>query len=470
MNRKQTHLVPLLMGLSGALLAGCLDPSGTVSEDRNGNKEVFGTISRDDFMPAPGRGLAKSALPFGPEFKWHHYNILRSQQNGQLRWFLQTNCNDGFDARNIIRQAYAKWQPLVPFTFVEAGSAAEANTVIRFVNASSYTDQNGVSRNFWANADQVTLGLGWAPHETLRGLGFDFWGDIIINDLAQWNQTTTPSVVVTGRPGGGTATFASSLMETMTHEIGHTLGFDHDDSHPWNIMHGGGNQLGNGNLWDADVLTAAQLYQMGYEGAFGYERSHHLVVAGYQKVYGRFPDPGGLQAYRAALQNHRLPSRNSGWEYRNFLSEIGSSDEAFHFRSGGVPRNYIINLYAWFYDRVPSNSEVNAWLASYPSLTRRQIAEGFVYSPEWNLRYVMNLYTRMLGRQADQAGLQYWAGLLNNRALSPLSLDVEFAKSPEFYAVSNPANGTGNIIRVYQTMLGRTPSTGEVDAWRLWVD
>jgi hypothetical protein len=466
--KRRFPMIPVFFGLSAAFIVGCLEPSGPADAGRE--KEEFGIINGNDYFTASGGGgLAKSALAFGPDYKWHHYNILRAQQNGELRWFLQTNCNDGFDARNVIRQAYAKWQSLVPFTFVEVSQAAQANTVIRFVSGPAYTNSNNTTTPWWGNANSVTLGVGWAPHETLQGLGYDFWGDIEINDLAQWNQGTTPSVVVTGRPGGGSATFASSLLETLTHEIGHTLGLNHDDSHALNIMHSGGNSQGTGKLWDADILTAAGLYEMGYEASYGYERSHNLVTAGYQKIYGRNPDAGGLQYYRTALTLHGLPSKN-GFDYRTFLSDLGSSDEAFYTRSGGVPSQYIVNLYSWFLNRVPSSGEVNAWLNYYATATRRQVAEGFVYSPEWNIIYVSDLYTRMLGRQPDQNGLNYFTGLLNTRTTSPLSLDVAFANSGEFYSVSSPANATGNITRVYQTMLGRTPAASEVNAWRVWLD
>jgi hypothetical protein len=452
----------LLSCLGGGCSADTAESEETADAD---SALTYGVIVSDDFRyRSTGRG---SALAFGPEYKWHHMNLLRPLQNGELRWFLETNTNDGFDARGVIRRAYAHWQPYVPFRFVEASSAAEANTVIRFVNGANFTDEQGVAQPFWRSPNGVILGVAWAPNEQSRNLNWDYWGDIFINDLAQWNESTTPSVTVTGRPGGGSLTFRSSLLETVTHEIGHTLGLAHDDSHARNIMHNGGNQLGTGALWDADVMTATTLYQLAYHAVFGAEHVSRVIDSVYWRVLGRAPDPGGMQHFRSLLEYHELPSRNT-YDFKQFYVDLTSSEEAWNV-AGRDPSNYIAWLYYWMLNRWPEDSEINAWLPAFNSMSRAQLARAFADSDEWNFTFVYGMQWSLL-RSPRQPQLSELTAALRAGTMSPFQAEVAIANSPEFFGLLNPQNNTSLIDHNYRYFLGRAPDPAGLEYWLSWID
>lgn len=457
-------------------LIGCSEQNPVTSNEPNGDDTYTAIINGDDIRENTyfdGNKLNKSSAAFSQVNKWHFMNILRPNQNGELRWFLETNCNDGFDAKVTVRNAFAQWQKYVPFRFVEASSAAEANTVIRFVNSDTYVDQDGVTQQFFSREGSgigTIFGLGWRPHEAVRGLGFDYWGDIMINDRARWaNNNATSTVVVTP---WGNLTYSTNLFYTLTHEIGHTLGFAHDNSNTNNLMHTNAGFTANARLWDADIQTAFLLYQMAYDGAFGPEHVTALINGIYNRFLGRNSDQGGLDHFRNLLTYNRLPSKlaSINYEYRDCMVDAAASDEAWS-RSGQNINTWITNMYYWFHNRQPDPQGLTNWVNAYRSgQTRRQIATAFAYCQEWNQNYVSGLYRLHLNRNADQGGLNYYTGMLNRREITPQELEVIFTTSPEYYSLANPQNNNGYLTRVYQTLLGRQPDQSGLQYWLGWID
>jgi hypothetical protein len=101
----------------------------------------------------------------------------------------------------------------------------------------------------------------------------------------------------------------------------------------------------------------------------------------------------------------------------------------------------VYELYQAAYDRIPDNPGFRYWanVADAQHLSALQLADAFLAAPEFterygadpsNLQFVTELYTNVLGRQPDQAGLNYWVGQAN--AGQPRDqLLVDFATSPE---------------------------------------
>lgn len=102
----------------------------------------------------------------------------------------------------------------------------------------------------------------------------------------------------------------------------------------------------------------------------------------------------------------------------------------------------IVRLYDAVFTREPDPVGLDYWVDSYVNGTELiDIAEYFVNSPEWFIRYgdlddvdfVRRLYLNILDRPAELAGLNYWVselaeGRIENRA----ELLLYFSESPEF--------------------------------------
>jgi hypothetical protein len=101
----------------------------------------------------------------------------------------------------------------------------------------------------------------------------------------------------------------------------------------------------------------------------------------------------------------------------------------------------VYELYQAAYDRPPDNAGFRYWAneADAESLTALQLADQFLAAPEFTQKYGANpsnqafiteLYTNVLDRSPDQAGLAYWLGQAN--AGQPRDqLLVDFATSAE---------------------------------------
>ncbi|HEV8062957.1 MAG TPA: DUF4214 domain-containing protein [Gemmataceae bacterium] len=74
-----------------------------------------------------------------------------------------------------------------------------------------------------------------------------------------------------------------------------------------------------------------------------------------------------------------------------------------------------------------------------------------------NADYVEAIYRAVLDRNADQAGLSYWTGVLNNGAFSRLQVVQGIRNSPEHF--------TQEVDAFYQTLLGRAADTTGQAYW-----
>lgn len=129
---------------------------------------------------------------------------------------------------------------------------------------------------------------------------------------------------------------------------------------------------------------------------------------------------------------------------------------------GSVP--YVVRVYHDLLQRYPDNEGLYTW--------GRLLAEGTPYgavansitgSDEYRTRLIRATYQRYLGRDAEPAGLANW--LAQMRAGWQIEgIQGGFLASDEFYARfgSTPAGWVGGL---YQTVLGRVPSSSETQWW-----
>jgi V8-like Glu-specific endopeptidase len=139
----------------------------------------------------------------------------------------------------------------------------------------------------------------------------------------------------------------------------------------------------------------------------------HLL---YRNVLGRAADPSGLQYWVSALDDGTsraqvLAAWSDGFENKaNSLSTIGDKELAETYR-----------LYQAAFDRVPDRAGLQAWTAFLDrGNTPASLAQTFASTPEFaadfgaidDTGYVNRLFSNVLHRAGDAAGVQYWTGQL----------------------------------------------------------
>ena len=77
--------------------------------------------------------------------------------------------------------------------------------------------------------------------------------------------------------------------------------------------------------------------------------------------------------------------------------------------------------------------------------------------------YVARIYTKALGRSAEQGGLNYWTNEIQSGNRTPVQVAEEFFFAPEF--VNKKLNNTEYVKVLYRTFMGREYDKGGLDYW-----
>jgi hypothetical protein len=127
-------------------------------------------------------------------------------------------------------------------------------------------------------------------------------------------------------------------------------------------------------------------------------------------------------------------------------------------------------LYFGTFLRIPDFAGLQFWTDEFRSGRRSlvNIGEAFVTVPEFVNRYgnvdnrgLVNLiYNNVLGRPADEAGLNFWVGELSSGRLSRGAMLTQFTESAEYKTNRRPEIFT---TLIYAGMLRRAPDQGGFD-------
>lgn len=182
--------------------------------------------------------------------------------------------------------------------------------------------------------------------------------------------------------------------------------------------------------------------------------TRRYVTSVYLDLFGRYPDPSGLQTWSDALNagTPRIAVANaitysteyrSGLitgAYRDFLSrdpepqgmnswlfamaggmtiqkmESGFlASQEYYDQSGSTDSGWVKRLYQHVLDREAGESEVQGWINVLASGNSRQaVATGFVLSTERLTSVVNDYYQDLLGRDIDPNGQQTWISAIQN--------------------------------------------------------
>lgn len=171
-----------------------------------------------------------------------------------------------------------------------------------------------------------------------------------------------------------------------------------------------------------------------------------IVTKLYQQVLGRAPEPAGLDYWVDRI--------NAGATYGTVASGIFESAERLdpiikqyyrdYLRREAEPAGVTFYRELWRADGGPDNVVANIISSE----------EFFASAGGTNRLWVTELYRRLLGREPDAAGLDYWTTRLDSGQLSRQQVVFGFTRSNE--------NFTNLINGWYQQYLGRAPSADEL--------
>lgn len=172
----------------------------------------------------------------------------------------------------------------------------------------------------------------------------------------------------------------------------------------------------------------------------------------YKGMFGRSPEEWELKYWLDAIANSA--------DRDNVLAGFLNSDEFFGVRTkvrmakGDVSNRAVVKYNQGLYEFVLRNyhiilertgdaAGVEGWcrLLLYKEKTPEEVALGFLHSKEFenkqlsDIEYVTILYKTFLGREPEEAGLNYWVSLIQNGSMTRDEVVKGFADSPEFKAI-----------------------------------
>ena len=133
--------------------------------------------------------------------------------------------------------------------------------------------------------------------------------------------------------------------------------------------------------------------------------------------------------------------------------------------SFSTAQEFVKAVFQDFLGRQPSSSELSYWEPRVATAAGRDgFVRNYAYSTEYIGFLIDNYYRVALGRSADQAGKEYWAGIIRNRQMSPAQVAAYFYASQEYFARSQSSLPMW-VSDLYTQLLKRTADTAGRDHW-----
>jgi len=150
-----------------------------------------------------------------------------------------------------------------------------------------------------------------------------------------------------------------------------------------------------------------------------------IVTKDYQDTLGRAPDATGLADWVSWLRSGRFtPAQVASLFY--------SSDE-YYAKVGGAPTPWITSLYVKLLGRQPDAAGLQFWInyTTNPAYGKSWVASQFYQSVESRQVRVTKMYQLLLQRDPDPTGLSFWTDRV--LATGDIALAVDIANSDEYW-------------------------------------
>lgn len=146
----------------------------------------------------------------------------------------------------------------------------------------------------------------------------------------------------------------------------------------------------------------------------------------YQDTLGRAGDPGGRAYWIGQLKARKKT-------VAQVAAMFYSSDEYFTGFGHSDVRTWVLDLYDKLLGRsgAGDTAGVDYWVARTAQIGRDLVARNFYETVESRHARVRNLYLKLLNREPEPGGWDYWAGQVLKTG--DLALAADLAASPEYY-------------------------------------
>ena len=217
------------------------------------------------------------------------------------------------------------------------------------------------------------------------------------------------------------------------------------------------NSLQSGERAGAEIVSGFVNSQEFLKQGNSFEQA---VIILYQAMLGREPDHDGKVYWVGELNkgfsynriiNGFSGSKEFGKICAEYSIQAGSVDLEWRDRNEGVTA-FVIRNYRYALGRNGDIDGLNYWCEQIITGQQapKQCAKNFVFSTECvnkglsDTDFVKMLYNLYMGREADQAGLNYWIDQLSHRSMTRQQVADSFAASQEFKSIIRSYGITDN--------------------------
>lgn len=210
--------------------------------------------------------------------------------------------------------------------------------------------------------------------------------------------------------------------------------------------------------WYSQIVAGADPVAVAYGFAASGEREAVRVTTNYQTLLGRTPNQAEVNSWVDLFVNQGMTNETMRGAFTGsseYFSGLGQSSAAA----------WVSAAFTSLLNRAATPADVAAYTSQIlPPNNLTGVAHGITHSNESYTNFITQAYNDFLNRAPDAAGLSFWLGSMASGAVTDEGLEAQLIGSPE-YIVAHGGAGAGWVNGLYTDLLGRTPSTAEVNNW-----
>lgn len=214
------------------------------------------------------------------------------------------------------------------------------------------------------------------------------------------------------------------------------------------------------NGWVQQLNSGVPAPTIAYGFAASAEREASRVRQNYLTYLGRSPSQAEVDSWVDQFINHGMTTETMAAGF------VGSAEFFNNTAKGATTfKIWVSAAYQAILARTPSDAERNSIVSQLALPPNAAIvAAQLTHSDESYTNFIIGAYQKYLGRNPDAAGLNNWLTLMRSGQVSDERLEASFVGSTEYIANHGGA-GAGWVTGMYVDLLGRSPSTAEVNGW-----
>lgn len=203
---------------------------------------------------------------------------------------------------------------------------------------------------------------------------------------------------------------------------------------------------------------------------FGKSEEHYrdFITKAYARFLDRAPDENGFKYWVTLMQLYETSNHAEGLRQEQIEAGFINAPEYKGRYGGTAGQQWIRGIYNDLLGRPAEQAGVDFWMGQLAAgVSPAQVALGFTASDERLRNRVTDTYRTLLDREPDAPGLAYWIAIFKNGGTTE-DINSGFVGSIEYYnkADSSAGNPAKWIRDAYLDILFRPASVAEFDYWQ----